>query len=218
MKIVVMGDIHRHFEDLNTFINKEHPDIILQCGDNAYYWSKDNTGVIKPQNTKIYFVPGNHENWDTFEEKVGRNGSHPVEIEKNIFMCPIGSTIEVSGKTILFVGGANSIDKQYRIPKVTWWEQEVLDYIDFEYIEQNVKKVDVVISHTVPKYFNVGLQYTDKINDPTRDILNLVHDKYKPKLWMAGHWHEFLHGTYEETEWVVLNMINEPDWYTYLIL
>jgi predicted phosphodiesterase len=71
MKIIVMGDIHGKFELLNEFISKEQPNIILQAGDNAYYWGKDNTERIKPQNTKIYMIPGNHENWDMFEERIG---------------------------------------------------------------------------------------------------------------------------------------------------
>ena len=113
MKVVVIGDLHGEFERLNVFIDQEHLDIILQCGDNAYYWKddKENIGAIKPQNTKIYLIPGNHENWDIIEEKIGRYGKEPIEIEHNIFMCPIGSTLEINGRVILFVGGADSIDK-----------------------------------------------------------------------------------------------------------
>jgi len=220
MKIIVIGDIHGRFEKLNEFISKEQPDIILQVGDNAYYWGKDNTGRIKPKNTKIYFIPGNHENWDMFEEKVGRYGKDPIEVEKNIFMCPIGSTLEINNQIILFVGGADSIDKHYRVPKVSWWEQEILTFKDYEYIEQNIKKVDIVISHTCPAYFNVGMQYYDKLQDPTRKVLNLICQKYEPRIWMFGHWHLYKKGKYKETgtKWICLNMIEEETWFTYLIL
>jgi Icc-related predicted phosphoesterase len=223
MKIIVMGDIHGKFELLNEFISKEQPNIILQAGDNAYYWGKDNTERIKPQNTKIYMIPGNHENWDMFEERIGRHGKDPIEIEKNIFMCPIGSTLEINNQIILFIGGADSVDKSYRLPKISWWEQEILTFKDYEYIEQNVKKADIVISHTCPTYFNVGMHYYDKLNDPSRRILNLVCQKYEPKIWMFGHWHESLQGTYKETKtkWIALNMIDNMDneyWYKYLIL
>lgn len=216
MKNIVMGDIHGEFGMLNTFINKHQPKVILQAGDNAYYWSKSNVGVIKPQNTKVYFVPGNHENWDMFEEAVGRRGTTPVEVEKNIFMCPIGSTIEINGQTILFVGGADSIDKDRRLPKLSWWEQEILNYDDFEYISANVKKADIVISHTAPTHFVVGRDngwsragLGDKDRDPSRPVLNLVLTQYRPKLWYFGHWHEYSHGYFPDTEtnWTCLDMI-----------
>lgn len=221
MKVVVIGDIHGQFGDLNDFINKDQPDIIIQAGDNAYYWKNDteNIGAIKPQNTKVYLVPGNHENWDMFEELVGRHGKHPVEIEPNIFMCPIGSTLEVNGQTILFVGGADSIDKAYRIWKKSWWEQEILTYDDFKYIEANVKKVDIVVSHTCPEYFTMHKwSMTDKLRDPSRQILNFVYEKYLPKLWYFGHWHQFQYGRYYNCDWVGLNMIGETNWYKYLII
>ena len=218
MPIYAIGDVHGNFESLNTFINKKYPDIILQCGDNAYYWNEPKLGRIKSQNTKIYFVPGNHENWDMFEERIGRHGKYPVEVEKNIFMCPIGSTLKINDKIILFVGGANSIDKQYRIPTVSWWSQEILNYNDFEYISDNIEKADIVISHTVPEYFNVGSQYTDNINDPTRKILNLIQYKYNPELWLAGHWHTYLTGRYNNTNCFILNMINEINWYKEIVI
>ena len=220
MKIIVVGDIHGKFDIFNEFIFLEKPDIIIQCGDNAYYWKKENKGVIKPQNTKIYFIPGNHDNWDLFEEKIGRYGKDPIEIEKNIFMCPIGSTLIINKLTILFIGGADSIDKKYRLPKISWWNQEILTYEDFKYIKENVKKADIVISHTCPIFFNVEVPCYDEVNDPSRQILNLICQKYQPKIWICGHWHKYLENIYKKTntKWVCLNMMPDEDWYKYLFL
>jgi Icc-related predicted phosphoesterase len=218
MKIVALGDVHGNFDFLNSFIEEQEADVILQCGDNAYYWNKDNTGIIKPKHTKVYFTPGNHENWDMFEEKIGRHGTVPIEVEKNIFMCPIGSTLTINGKVILFVGGADSIDKEYRLPKVSWWSQEILNYNDFDYISKNVRKTDIIISHTCPTSFQIGYQYYDKINDPSRAVLNLVLTQYQPKLWFFGHWHDSIKGRYEKTDYIGLNMIKENNFYTYLII
>jgi len=222
MKVMAVGDIHGEFGLLNTFIDKEQPDVIFQCGDNAYYWSGDkdsNRGKIKPQNTKVYLVPGNHENWDITESVVGRHGKSPVEVEPNIFICFVGSTIEIKGKTILFVGGADSIDKANRIWKKSWWDQEILKYEDFKYIEENVKKADIVISHTCPEYFgHTNFAFTDKINDPSRQILNMVYDLFHPTLWCYGHWHSYREGKYENTNWIGLNMITDQDYFRYLVI
>lgn len=218
MKIIVCGDIHGEFHLLNKLIEREHPDIILQCGDNAYYWQKDSIGKIKPQNTQIYFVPGNHEDWDLFENRVGRQGLKPVEIEPNIFMCPVGSTLQLQGKNILFVGGADSIDKDRRIPKLSWWEQEILTYQDWNFIDKNVKHVDIVISHTCPGYFKLPDYYKDKENDPTKKILNLILSKYHPSLWCFGHYHEFMEGRVDKTNWICLDESRSIDWWRYLII
>lgn len=123
MKIITTGDIHGRFGDLNELINKKKPGILIQLGDNAYYFSPDSIygfEKIKPGNCKVYLVPGNHENFDQIEKYVGRRGPDPVEIEPNLFYCPIGSTLEINGKRIMFIGGADSIDKHMRLIGVSW--------------------------------------------------------------------------------------------------
>ena len=65
-KILVVGDLHGHFKLLNGLITDEAPDIVLQCGDFAYFWpDRDSRGMIQPNRTKVYWCPGNHEDWAT---------------------------------------------------------------------------------------------------------------------------------------------------------
>jgi len=216
--IAIVGDIHGEFGKLNTFINR-HKDIniLIQAGDNAYYWSGiSGYQEIKPKNTKIYLVPGNHENFNLIEEQVGRRGKHPIEIEPNIFYCPIGSTLDINGFVIMFVGGADSIDKRYRTPNLSWWAQEILTDEDYDYIVSSVDKVDIIVSHTCPNFFDVKEQlYYDQGYDPSRYILDRIYTKYRPKHWFFGHWHRFIQGKYEQTEWCVLNMIGYKNWYRF---
>ncbi|MFA5154372.1 MAG: metallophosphoesterase family protein, partial [Clostridia bacterium] len=109
MKIIATGDIHGYFDNLNILINNKKPDVLIQCGDNAYYFSPDEIygfQKIKPGNCKVYLIPGNHENWNQIEKVIGRRGPEPIEIEPNIFYCPIGSSAVINNKTYLFIGGA----------------------------------------------------------------------------------------------------------------
>jgi Icc-related predicted phosphoesterase len=210
MKVVAIGDIHGRFDLLNEFINKRQPDIIIQCGDNAYYWGHDNEGKIKPQNTEVYMLPGNHENWDKFESEIGRNWKEPVEVEKNIFHCPIGSTLMLNDKKCLFVGGADSTDKSSRYIKLDWWPQEIVSFKDYQYIVRTVDRADIIFSHTCPNYFDMSeAEYQDKINDPSRVLLSMVYDSFKPTAWYFGHWHEYIEGQYMDTHGKGLNYIGQ---------
>jgi Icc-related predicted phosphoesterase len=211
MKVLIIGDVHHEFGTLNTLINKKNPDILIQCGDFAYYWTgQTSKNLIKPHNTKIYWIPGNHEDWITIEELHGRNGKVPIEIEPNIFYCPIGSALTIDEVKILFVGGAYSIDYMSRTPGYTWFTQEVLKESDYNYIIENVHNCDMVISHTCPREFNIESLFPEKRKDPSKDYLSAILNKYKPHTWFYGHYHQFMQGNVEATgtQWYCLDAIH----------
>jgi predicted phosphodiesterase len=220
-KLLVTGDIHGDFSSLNTLINKKNPDITIQCGDNAYYWlDNDNTGKIKPQGSKVYLIPGNHENWDRFEISIGRRGEYPVEIEKDIFYCPIGSVLKIMDLQFMFIGGALSHDRKFRTKGIDWFSQEVLNDDDLSFCKRKQhNEIDGIFSHTCPLYFTGELRarglFNKSIEDPTCQILNRVHDYYNPDIWYFGHWHYNLEWRYKKTFWSCLHMSPESHWWTY---
>jgi DNA repair exonuclease SbcCD nuclease subunit len=160
---------------------------------------------LKLNGTKVYWCPGNHEDWDELERMYGRHRTAPVEIREDLFYCPIGSRLKLKGKTILFVGGADSIDRNARIFGISWFPQELLKVQDVDYILANEERVDIVVSHTCPMSFDMlRTKRFDKWNDPTRHALNIILHKYKPDLWLFGHWHHYLEGRYGKTYWIGL--------------
>lgn len=218
MKIVAVGDIHGRFGDLNKIINHKQPDVVIQLGDNAYYFEPTKIygfDKIKPGNCKVYLVPGNHENWDQIESKVGRRGRDPIEIEKNVFYCPIGSSEEFNGKRFMFIGGADSIDKAYRIQGVSWWPQEYLNTHDMDYCLAIQHKIDVICSHTCPFDFQIfnRLQIYDKAHDPSMYALNQIFYELKPERWYFGHWHAFVQGNAFGCRFWGLNCVPETKWW-----
>jgi hypothetical protein len=216
MKTIVAGDIHGDFGALNTLINNKKPDILIQLGDNAYFWvDAQNIGKIKPKNTKVYLLPGNHEQFDMFEKVIGRNGPDPIEIEPNIFYCPIGSSTIINDKTFLFIGGADSIDKAWRTAGVSWFSQEVLTMDDIDYIMSRNIKPDVICSHTCPFIFNIfdKLGIYDKLYDPTSRLLDVVWEQFQPKNWFFAHFHGFAQGRCGKTDWKCLNCVPNTKWW-----
>lgn len=237
--IFILGDIHAEFETLNIFINttirnnkalkdmasllKDRGDdfqiIMLQCGDFAWFWSGyEAKGLIKNKidwlpdgHVPIYWVGGNHEDWDALD-KLGTGIS---EIDPGIFFCPFGTTLEVKpGLTILFAGGAESADKDMRLRKMEegapkiWWEQEGISEVDMARLSA-VPRADWVISHTAPNAFDIASQLDPVWGDrhffePSRGKLEEVFLKYKPKRWFFGHFHQFMQGKIDGCKWECL--------------
>ena len=170
--------------------------VILQCGDMAYFWPfVDHADMIRNLidflpggRVPIYWCGGNHEDWDQldglFSPASLADRTNMAEVEKGIFFCRFGATLElVPDITVLFVGGAESIDKDYRLRKMRskgcpkiWWEQEGIGEADMERLK-NIPRADLIISHTAPKAFSLapslaGNAWDGKhIDEPSRELL-----------------------------------------------
>ncbi len=220
--MIITGDIHADFTQFNTFINKKKPETIICCGDFGY-WPiyndkryKNDVDLLKPQNTKIYWCDGNHEQHDLLDELVVKNGRQPIEVAENVFYVPRGCVLTFNDKNFLFMGGADSIDKQYRKIKIDWFPQEIVSEKDLSYIED--KKIDVVISHTCP--YDIVNQcilknpgYASKFNDPSSRALQVILEEHKPKEWFFGHWHTYFKTKYMGCSFTCLNMFNNSNWW-----
>jgi predicted phosphohydrolase len=224
MKILMLGDVHAHWTLLNDLIAKKKPDIILQCGDYGYWKNlqgklvKFNGQVIRynlhgvdTKNTKIYFCDGNHEDhWSL--RKIRK-----TEISPNIFYMKRGSTLQLpDGRTVLFIGGANSIDKNVRTTGLDWFPEEVISQRDV--INLPDVNVDIVVSHTCPEEFLpyvMSNHYTND-NDCSRKALSYVLEKYRPSLWYFGHWHWYRTGYNSRCKWTALGQAGSNGWWKWL--
>jgi len=213
--VMVVGDLHGEWGELNTLINKRSPDIILQVGDFGW-WSHfhgkkglgrkgrifDQFG-IKPQDTKIFWIAGNHENWDDLN---CITDDTPYEIQDNVTYCPFGTVIEIDGTNILMCGGAESTDKDGRTEGIDWWRSEIITQEEMDRLPDC--RIDVVISHTIPRFFFESASWTwyhERYNDSSTYALQLIFTKYKPKKWYSGHFHHFHQQTINDCEWTSLS-------------
>lgn len=170
---------------------------------------------IKNHNTKIYWCDGNHEDHDALDNLV-KTGN--LEIMPNVFYMPRMSTMKlVDGRTVLFIGGADSIDKKWRTPGYDWFSQELISYRDMDKVPDC--KVDIVISHTCPEecmYF-MGNHMKDKFKDPSRSALSYILEKYRPTLWFFGHFHKSKKFQYKDTVFHMLDTTGcGRSWWTWL--
>ena len=221
--MIILGDTHGDWSNLNDFINKKQPTNVIICGDFGYWpnFAKHDLKKIKNHNTNIYWCPGNHESWDALN-KIGRIGKDPIEIHPRIFYCPIGSTKTLEGKKYIFLGGADSIDKDFRTLGVDYFDTETLTNGDITKIEEMYNniypEVDTVISHTCPTFISEEIKYRKnnsfdisrclaKSEDPTCHALDYLFDKLKPKQWYFGHWHFYIQLLAKECNFIGLDYI-----------
>lgn len=221
----VLGDIHGEVGMLNEYINKKHPEVIILLGDVALFWNDShyydydkvrgvlNTSAfdkLKPHDTKVFWLPGNHECWSHLDNTFGRYTEEPIELKTNVFYCPIGSQLTINNRNCLFVGGAYSIDKEARTSGVDWFLNEILTEFDYQYIIDRPSSYDILFSHTCPYEYNVIDKWDNagRIEDQTRHILSKLRNYYKFKYNFFGHWHRQLGGTYKETIWQCVNTIS----------
>lgn len=230
-KIIVCGDIHGSWKYINELINKKHPDIILVAGDWGWWIHfHDKTGMYsnsygevtskkwnqfgtKPQNTKIYWVPGNHENHDDLDKY-----NSITELEPNIFYCPFGTILTLpTGEKVLMVGKALSVDKESRVKGIDWWENEVILQSDMDKLIDT--HIDIVVSHTAPRTFIKDVKWEfnrERFNDPSTVALDIIFNQFKPKYWYSGHFHHYIERKIQGCHWISLDMCGHQNtWWKY---
>lgn len=218
MKVLITGDVHMEFGILNSLLNKQKPDLIICCGDFGY-WPNAKWGlpleIIKLQNTKkLLFCDGNHEDhWALRDRKSD-------ELAPNIIYMPRGSTYTLpDGRKILFMGGAASIDKDWRIEGKTWFPEEVIRREDFDNLPDKNEKIDIFITHTCPEELVNDLRkfYAAKDYEPSNRALSILRNTYNPDLWFFGHWHHYKEGILLGTRWYALSAPGFGDrWWMWL--
>jgi hypothetical protein len=202
MKTLVLGDIHGDFGMLNSIINGKRPDLIIACGDFGY-WPKFKGRKISDINTQgalLLWIDGNHEDhWSLAERETD-------ELAPNVIYKPRGSTHTLDdGRKILFMGGADSIDKDMRMLGRDWFPEEVIRRSDMENLPD--EKIDIFITHTCSlEIVPIVLPYyPEKHREPSNHALSVLWRDYKPKLWIFGHWHHYKEGMLDHTKWYALS-------------
>ena len=204
--IYITGDIHRDFSRLdNMNFNKDDLLIILgDAGINYYLNEEDNKfkEYLKKYNVKMFCIRGNHEerpeNIETYKEinifggKVYLEEDYPY-----LIFAKDGEEYNIDGKSVLVIGGAYSVDKEYRLMYgYKWFKDEQLNKEEMDTIYNKVKgkHYDVVLTHTCPyKYepvevFLSGIDQS-KVDKSIELFLNKIEDSIEYDKWYCGHYH-----------------------------
>jgi hypothetical protein len=233
MSILFSGDFHANLEndELNLITKKslirkygqdKYNDIKYHIilGDGCFMWPGNhktdllNYYAFSCRPFPVLCVIGNHEpvlGMKNIPETDIGIGETVYQIQDNPFVAYLkrGKIYTIGGFKFLALGGALSIDKKYRKPGITWWENEywsVQEKQDVLKLLETESVFDCVISHTGPDRINKMLFHYParfpKINKmllyypahfPKQDEVARLNDQIDARLqsgnWWCGHWH-----------------------------
>lgn len=190
MKLRLIGDIHGDMHAYMRLIDGAERSV--QVGD---YGMGFVDNVITSRYSPHRFIRGNHDSPDVCWH------------EPN--WIPDG-TIE---DNIMYVGGASSIDRAFRVPGISWWHDEQLSSEQLDMLIEVYATVqpEIMITHECPDFVATEMcNYRGwrKFEDfsRTREAFDRMIGLHKPKLWVYGHWHMDFEMFLCGTKFVCLNI------------
>lgn len=136
---------------------------------------------------------GNHDNWDTLGKLVVEDDGLAT-IRSSIRILPRGGRTVLEGLVIGGLGGAFSVDFEYRVEGKDWWSNEEPTREEAEALIAG-GPVDILITHDAPEGvpvkgdFQLRGELTAKANR-TRGLLREVVDALAVPHLFCGHWHQ----------------------------
>ncbi len=204
--IYITGDTHRNFSRLYD-LEMTSKDILIILGDAGINYCLNDEDIkikefLKKLKVRLFCIQGNHEerpeNISSYHEVEMFGGKVYIEDDyPNLIFAKNGELYNIDGKSVLVIGGAYSVDKEYRLLYgYKWFKDEQL----FQYEMNNIldkysgKNIDIILSHTCPyKYeprevFMAGLNQS-KVDKTMEHFLDEVEEKVNYKKWYCGHYH-----------------------------
>lgn len=204
--IYVTGDTHANIDiaKLNTTKFPQQKgltknDFVIICGDFGLCWDGSHREMwwqdwLTAKNFTTLWIDGNHENFDMLYQfpLIDKFGGKVREIAPDIYHLDRGQVLTIDGKKIFCMGGARSVDKEYRVEHISWWKEEMPSREEMERaiaaLEQNNWRVDYVITHCAPRSVQTLLASWYE-NDPMVSFLDRVCSDLTFKRWFFGHYH-----------------------------
>lgn len=217
-RVWITGDTHGNFEWLVDWCEKhethKNTDLLIILGDAGlmYYgqnkWREKNLKqMVQDCPITILCVRGNHEarpmNYKDVQfvelshDPCVPNGYYYECDYPDIWYAHDGATFYINDKRCLFIGGAYSIDKEYRqMMGWRWFADEELTNEEMNDILDKVdhRQFDYVFTHTCPEPWeprDLFLSFVDqsKVSKRMEQFLDTVANIIDFKHWYFGHFH-----------------------------
>lgn len=210
---LITGDKHQQFQpirDLDTIKYPPEETAIIILGDAGVNWNLDHTDqevkyYLSSLGYRFYLVRGNHE--ERPENISNIHIWYDKEIDNNVYIedefpsiryLIDGTEYNFNDYHTLVLGGAYSVDKEYRIQNNwNWFQQEQLsaeERISIFHKTQNYS-YDIVLSHTCPYTWRPTELFLPSIDQSTVDTSTeewLEYCSYNMwwDSWYWGHYHK----------------------------
>lgn len=222
---LLAGDTHGDHTAIDVIFqmaSDKDADRIVQLGDFGYGfgpmdgygrdpWLRYVQQVCEETTREFYWLDGNHDNhpklWSNYDS--GKLQEHAPLVH----YMPRGSTWNFDGISVGVIGGAVSIDRNYRKIGMSYWATETIRGDEALRAEANFvsAKVQVILSHDAPtsatgalkhgaehdyweRILPADIKYDVKEN---REKLENLLRAVRPKHWFHGHYH------YAYEQWIL---------------
>lgn len=217
-RVFIRGDTHGDFSWLPAWCKENHTttdDALIILGDAGimYYGpTSDREHILKEliaeQPITLLCVRGNHEarpsNYSSIQFEVWENdpiipsGAYFESDYPNILYIADGSTFSLNNKRCLAIGGAYSIDKEYRLLMGWRWfaDEELTDEEMCNILDKiDHQSFDYVFTHTCPEAWqptDLFMKYINqsKISKRMEQFLTAVSEVIDFDHWYFGHFHD----------------------------
>ena len=212
--LYITGDVHGEILQRLSWLKRVRLDraeenFLIVCGDFGLPWfaesrqlKKENRVLDMAQenleryNTYLYFVDGNHENYDLlYGYPIAEDGTRPLR--PRIRHLPRGTLIRIGGLDVFAFGGAKSTDRGEECLGRGYWREELPSDAEAACglnALETAENVDVVISHAAPSgILDTMYVEPERLADPAAKVLEeyrqLVERKFPHAFWFFGHYH-----------------------------
>ena len=201
MKVVFQGDTHGSIIRVRMAMlhaMRVGAEAVLQAGDFGYwpYAYGGNDFLVEvsrcAQTTGVeyHWVDGNHED----HASLPHGTDEPYETHPGVFWHPRGTRQKFGDSTVLFIGGAQSVDQNLRTEGRDWFRNEIPNQRELHRAAD--EPADVVLAHEGPSSVELVGNYKGRIPpsvlrraDGFRKELETIRRIVEPRLWVHGHWH-----------------------------
>ena len=210
--IYYTGDIHGQKYEIERFCKRFKPtkdDTIVILGDVAANYSRDERDTelkqalnkLKPT---ILCIHGNHEirpwNIPTYKTKIWNGGTVWYEEEyPSVLFAKDGEIYDLEGIRHIAIGGAYSVDKNYRLLHgLAWWPDEQPSEETKRRVERLLDvrgwQMDLVLTHTCPlRYKPLEALKPDldqsTVDSTTEEWMDEIELRLRYARWYCGHFH-----------------------------
>lgn len=214
MKVLFVGDTHANIgwwdNVVSAVARQVGAEAVVQVGDfgfepgpvgGAFRAAVSRTGV------PVYFLDGNHEHHDYLDAVVAdariaegiTDSSAPVPVGDGLWYLPRGGRVQFGPVQFCALGGAHSIDRAYRRPGFSWFEQETVSDADIA-VAVAGGVADVLLCHDAPSGWPIpGLPAPATMSDAFqaelpacgehRIRLREPYEAVRPAIVIHGHYH-----------------------------
>lgn len=236
MKLLLAGDWHGSVDQARWVL-----DLAIRCRVNRVFqlgdfgaWEHTPAGVVyldrlnelyETAGVTLYWLDGNHDKWSLVMERYGENrdGEGFVIQRPAIRYSPRGHRFTWDRVTFLTMGGAYSVDKQWRLEReqverrrrldnhhrngatfidsaeTLWFPEEELTEAQVTTAVINADPVDILLTHDKPLASNPRWNRKDLLEClPNQTLIQYIVARLVPKLVVHGH----LHYRYEDKIYV----------------